>query len=185
MKALKESRNTPGGVTALELVIVLAILGILAGIAIPGILGGIYRTGVDGASRRLAEDIRLAQSNALTRGAQARLIAFDQNGTAQNPGLSAITDTTKRNMYRIELRSGPSVSWPALSDTPGNNSNILTVWNDLANDYRGVVVTAGNALIFNTQGFILNSAAALNITLQGSGGTRTVQTSVIGKATIQ
>jgi prepilin-type N-terminal cleavage/methylation domain-containing protein len=185
MKALEDSWNEPRGMTALELVTVLAILAILSGIAIPGILGGIHRTGVDGASRRLAEDIRLAQSNALTRGMQARLIAFDQTGTAQNPGLSAITDTTKRNMYRIELRSGPSVSWPALSDNPGNNSSVLTVWNDLGRDYRGVALTAGNALIFNTQGFLINSAAALDITLQGSGGTRTVQTSVIGKATIQ
>jgi prepilin-type N-terminal cleavage/methylation domain-containing protein len=185
MNPARNPLNKPRGVTVIELVMVVAIFGIMAAVAIPGVLGGIQRTGVDGASRRLAEDIRLAQSNALTRGMQTRLIAFDQTGTAQNPGSTAITDTTKKNMYRIELRSGPSASWPALSDISGGNANVLTLWNDLGNQYRGVAVSAGNALIFNSQGFLLNSAAALNITVQGSGGTRTVQTSVIGKATMQ
>lgn len=183
VKTRRMSWDKPKGVNIIELAIAVSIVGILAALAIPGIVGGIQRSGVDGASRRLAEDIRLAQSNAITRGAQTRVVAFDQNGVAQNSG--SPTDATKANMYRIELRAGASAAWPALSDTPGSNVNVLTTWNDIGGQYRGVAVTTGNTLLFNSQGFLTNSAVPLNIVVQGSGGTKTVQTSVIGKATIQ
>ncbi len=173
---------TPRGFNIIELATVVAIVAVLAAIAVPGILGGVMRAGVDGASRQLAEDIRLAQSNALTRGAQARIVVFDQGGTAPNSGYAS--DSTKDNMYRIEVRLGPSASWPALADTPGTNSNVLTLWNNLARQYQNVRVTTANTVTFNSQGFP-SSASAINIVLQGDVGTKTVQTSTIGKATIQ
>lgn len=167
----------------IELAINLSIVGILAAIAIPGILGSIQRTGVDGASRRLAEDIRVAQSTAITRGAQTRLLIFDRAGLVPEP--TNLSETTKANMYRIEIRNGPSASWPAIGDNPATNPNVLTVWNDLGFQYRGIAVTAGNAVVFNSQGFLGTSAMPLDIIVQGSGGTRTIRTSVIGKATVQ
>ncbi len=176
-------RTRSAGVTLTDLATVISIVGTLSAIGMPGILGGINRAGVDSASIRLTEDIRLAQSTALTRGAQARLIIFDQTGAVPAP--TNITDTTKANMYRIELRTGDSAPWPAISDNPGNNPNVLTVWNDLGTQYRGTAVTTGNAVVFNSQGFLGNSVVPLNIVVSGAGGTRTVQTSVIGKATIQ
>jgi type II secretory pathway pseudopilin PulG len=183
MKKMCKFRNRAAGMTLVELVTGIIILGVLAAIGIPGILGSIQRTGVDGASRRLTEDIRRAQSNALTRGVQARLIVFDQTGVVPTTP-TAINDTTKANMYRIEIRSGASASWPALTDTPGSNSNVLTVWNDLGAQYHGVAVTTGNAVIFNSLGGLLNATLPASIVVQGSGGTRSVQTNVIGKATI-
>lgn len=185
MKRIGNSRGKPQGFTVMELATVVSILGILAMIAIPGMLGAIQRSGVDGASRRLAGDIRYAQSSALARGAQTRLIAFNQSGTAANPGASPLSDAAKANRYRIELRSGASAPWPALTDMPGTNGNVLTVWHDLAGEYRGVAVASGNALVFNSQGFLANSAAPLAIALQGPGGARTIQTSAIGKVAIQ
>jgi type II secretory pathway pseudopilin PulG len=170
--------------TLVELITVVMMLGILATIGLPGIIGGIQRTGVDGASRQLTQDIRLAQSTAITRGAQARLIIFDQTGVVPTTPTN-LTDATKANQYRIEMRSSVSAPWPAITDYPGANSNVVTAWNDLGSQYKGIAVTSGNALVFNSQGFLSNSATALNIVLAGSGGIRTVQTSVIGKATIQ
>lgn len=173
------------GYTLIELIIVVAITALISGFALPGIIGGIQRRGVDGAARRLTEDVRLAQSTALTRGAQARLIVFNQGGVAPNPGLGDVTDATKANMYRIEVRNSPSASWPALTAYPGANSNVLTAWYPLSSDYTGVSVTTGNTLVFNSQGFLANSTSPLNVVLQGSTGAKTVVTSVIGKATIQ
>ena len=168
--------------TLVEFLTAIVILGILCAIAVPGILGSIHRTGVDGASRRLTEDIRLAQSNAITKGAQARLIVFDQSGAVPDPG--NLNDSTKANKYRIELRTGPSALWPSVNDNPSTNPNVLTIWQDIGNEYRGVSVTTGSALLFNSQGFLVNTSAPVNTVLQGPGGTKTVQTTAIGKATV-
>ena len=173
------------GYTLIELVIVVAIMTVISGFALPGVLGGIQRRGVDGAARRLAEDVRMAQSTALTRGVQARLIVFNQSGVAPNPGSSDTTDTTKANMYRVETRNSPSAAWPALTAYPGTGSNVLTVWFPLNSDYKGVSVATGNTLVFNSQGFLANSTSPLNIVLQSTAGSKTVITNVIGKATIQ
>jgi prepilin-type N-terminal cleavage/methylation domain-containing protein len=173
------------GLTLIELIITVSILGIMAFVAMPGILGGIQRAGVNGASRQLTEDIRLTMSNALTRGVQARLVLFDQTGQAlnPNPGGTTLNDVTKANKYRIEVRTSPSASWPAVSDTLGGNTNVLTEWKDIAQDYRGVRVTTGNTVQFNSNGF-LTVTANQDVAVQGSGGTKTVRTSPIGKATI-
>ncbi len=179
----RQTGSEPPGFNIVEVLIALSIIGILAGVAIPGILGGIQRTGVDGASRQLADDIRLAQASAITRGVQSRLVAFDQTGVAPFPTGTALSDSAHKNLYRIEIRSGPSAAWPTLADSPGTNGNVLTTWNDLGQFKVGV--TNGNTLMFNSQGFLANSASTLDIVMLGSGGTRTVRTSVIGKATIQ
>jgi prepilin-type N-terminal cleavage/methylation domain-containing protein len=173
------------GMTLVEFVVTIGIIGVLAGVAIPGILGGIQRRGVDGASRRLTEDIRLAQSTALTRGVQARLVVFDETGTAPNlPATGNLSDSTKANKYRIETRTSATASWPSLTALPGPSSNVITEWNDIAANYRGVVVNTGNTVVFNSMGGLVNGSAP-SIVLVGTGGTRTIQTNLIGRATVQ
>jgi len=185
MKGTERAGKRSPGMTLVEFVVTIGIIGVLAGVAIPGILGSIQRRGVDGASRRLTEDIRLAQSTALTRGVQARLVVFDETGTAPNlPATGTLSDATKANKYRIEIRTSATAAWPGLSDLPGASSNVITEWNDIASNYRGVVVTTGNTVVFNSMGGLVNSSAP-SIVLEGTGGTRTVQTNLIGRATVQ
>jgi hypothetical protein len=97
---------------------------------------------------------------------------------------SNVTDATKASMYRIEMRISPNAPWPALTDDPSANINVLTPWNRLGADYKGVTITTGNTICFNSQGFLAYSASALSIAVQGLGGARTVQTNVTGKATL-
>ena len=183
MRLVSTPRKQACGMTLVELSIVLAIFAGLSSVAIPGIVGGIQRRGVDGASRRLAEDIRLAQSSAITRGMQVRLVAFDQTGTAPNSGLT--TDANRANQYRIEMRAGATASWPALTDTPATNANVLTPWKSIAGGFRGVNVIAGNTMAFNSQGFLSGTGSPnVTVTMQGPGGSKSVQTNSIGKATI-
>jgi len=185
MKVAERDWNLSPGMTLIEFVVTLGIIGVLAGVAIPGILGSIQRRGVDGASRRLTEDIRLAQSTALMRGVQARLVAFSDTGTAPNlPATGNLSDSTKANKYRIETRTSASAAWPSLSDLPGPSSNVATEWNDISSNYRGVRVTTGNTVVFNSMGGLVNGSAP-SIVIEGTGGTRTVQTNLIGRATIQ
>lgn len=175
------------GVTLIELLIVISILGTIMGIALPGILGGIARTGVDGAARQMTDAVRLAQAAAVGQGKQARLIVFSEAGVAPKGATAAadkcaspVTDTTKANKYRIELRDSAGANWPALTVTPGPNSNVLTIWYDLSKDYA-VTIANANTICFNSQGFLAYSASALPLTLSGRGGTKTVQTSMIGR----
>jgi prepilin-type N-terminal cleavage/methylation domain-containing protein len=184
-------RNDPPGFNVVELLIAMSIMGLIVGIGLPGIIGGIQRTGVDGAARRLAQDLRLAQAAALTRGVQARLIAFNQAGEAPRGATAAgdncstsVTDSTHANMYRIETRSSAGADWPPLTADTGGNSNVLTVWNKLGSDYKGVSITTGNTICFSSQGSLAYSTSTLSIVAQGPGGTKVVQTNVIGRSQI-
>jgi prepilin-type N-terminal cleavage/methylation domain-containing protein len=183
-KAVRRFGREPRGFNVIELITTVSIIAIVSAIGIPGIVGGVQRTGVDGAARRLADDIRLAQSSALMQGVQARLIVFNSSGVAANPGSTDITSTAHADMYRIETRSSATASWPLLTDYPGGSGNVTTVWYTLNADYKNVSIATGNTIIFNSQGFLTNPSF-LDVVLQGPGGTKTVRTSVIGKATIQ
>ncbi len=169
--------------TLLELIVVVAIAACLAAVALPGILGGIHRTGVDGASRRLADDIRLAQASALTRGMQARIVVFDETGVVPLSPVS-LNDPSLANRYRIEVRPSPAAAWPALTDTLGSNANVLTAWNNLAEQFQAVAVTTGNAVTFNSLGGLVNSTVPAGVVLRGTSGAKTVNTNAIGKVTI-
>lgn len=179
------------GVTAIELIIVVCILGTLAAVAMPGILGGIMRSGVDGSARRISEDLRLTQSTAISEGVQARLLVFNSSGQAHDHGGSPsgtmnITNTAMANKYRIERRTSPLGSWPAVTDNRGTNPNVLTEWNDIPLNYRGVTINFACTLVFNSQGFQITSATGLRtVRVTGPGGTKTVSISNIGRVSFQ
>lgn len=171
------------GVTLMELVVGMSISAILAGISMPNMVNVIQGYSADGAARQVMADLRYAQSQAISSGMQARLVIFDANGVATGSGYA--DDATKANKYRLEARPAGGV-WPAVSDTPATNANVLTPWQDLAQDYRQGV-TQANAVAFTSRGFLQNSTATLNIVLQTlpAGRGHTVATNPTGKVTIQ
>jgi len=139
------------GMTSVEFLISTVMLGILCATAVPGILGSTHHTGVNRASRRLTEDLRLAQSNGITRGAQTGFIVFDQSGVVPDPG--NFNDPIKANKYRIELQTARAASWPSLINHPSTDPKVVTVWKDTDSEYRGVCMTTGSPLVFNPRGF--------------------------------
>ncbi len=182
MPAVRNGPSEPKGITLVDFPIDVAILGILSAVAIPGILGSIYGMGVNGASQRVTEDIRLARSSAVMGGGQTRLIVLDQSGTVPDP--DNFHDPTRANKYGIELRTGPSASWLSLNDHRSINSHVVTVWQNLENQYRGVSVITASDLVFNSQGRPMNCSAPGYTIWQGLGPTKTAQPTAIGKATV-
>lgn len=181
----------PRGLTTIELVIVVSILGVMSAVAMPGIIGSILRTGADGAARQVADDLRLTQNTAISEGVQTRLLIFTNSGQAHDhggtsSGTLSLTNSAYKNKYRIERRTSALASWPAVTDTRGTNVNVLTEWKDLVQEFRNVSVDYACTLVFNSQGFQVTSATGLrSIRVVGQGVTRYLYVSSIGKVTLQ
>ena len=169
------------GFTLMELAMGMAISGILVAVSMPAMLDTIQRYRAHAAPRQVMADLRFAQSQAIARGLQARLVIFDAAGQATGAGYA---DATKANRYRLEARPTGG-AWPALADTMATNGNVLSEWLDLATDYRQTV-TQANAVAFTSRGSLQNSAASLDIVLQTtpSGAARTVRTHPSGQVEI-
>ncbi len=72
------------GFSILELVLVLGILAVIAGITFPLVEGAIQRSQANGAGEVLAGAIRDARMRAIATGWQYRLVASDSGGTVPN-----------------------------------------------------------------------------------------------------
>ena len=62
------SRHTRSGFTLVEAMIVLAIIGVLAGLAAPALLATLPNLRVNGASRQILADLRMARTQAVEKG---------------------------------------------------------------------------------------------------------------------
>lgn len=81
--------NFQAGFTLIELVLVLAISVILAAIAAPRYSASLSRYRADGAARRLAADLVLAQATAKATSASCTVAFFNQPNGYQIQGLTA------------------------------------------------------------------------------------------------
>ena len=72
---MRSIHTAPKGVTLLELLTVVLLLGILAVLAIPALTAGLQRQAVKTAALRLWNDLRLARSTALKTGLPVTLCA--------------------------------------------------------------------------------------------------------------
>ena len=115
-----------GGFTALELVVVVAILGILAAIGMPALLGTLERYRVEAGASELAGALRRAQALALSQG------GFFRVHLGSDPAVG------RPNSYRIERNSG--AGWPTPADTLATSPFVVTEWVDLARQYPSLTV---------------------------------------------
>ena len=173
MKRSSSHFNSSKGITAVELLIAVAILAVLGGAAMPSFLNLLQQYRFNAAARQIATDVRLAQSLAVSRGLRFRLIAFDR------------TDGTRPNSYRLE-GSNTGTAWPAVIDTPATNPLVYNDWINLAAQYSGVAITATDQTIyFDPRGTRVNGAGgdASVVTLSNGTGTMSIQVSSVGRVT--
>ena len=161
------------GYTLLELSVVASITMVMAGVSLPAMATMTARYRADAAPRQLMGDLRFAQSQAISRGMEARVVIYTATGVATGSGNA--NTAAWANRYRVEARPTGG-AWPAATATMATNGNVLSEWLDLGRDYNQSVTTA-NAVVFTSRGSLQNSPTSLNIVMStGGGSTRTVRT---------
>jgi prepilin-type N-terminal cleavage/methylation domain-containing protein len=93
------------GISLTELVVVLAIIGILSAIAVPRYAASLINYRLDAAARRIAADLALARSQAMTT-SRSQPVAFNvAAGTYQMAGV--LTLDRRGTDYSVALGSDP------------------------------------------------------------------------------
>ena len=106
-----------GGLSLLELVVVLAIIGTLTAIAIPRYAEADARYRAESASRRIVADLALAQAKAYTTG-QAVTVSFNVGADMLTvPGMSALEKSSLD--YTVRFAEAPYRAHLLLADFDG------------------------------------------------------------------
>jgi len=153
-----------------EMVVAVAVTGILAGASVPAFLGLIQSSRLDGAARQLVSDLRAAQSQAVALDELYRLHSGD-DPLVNQPG-----------QYRLELSADGGATWTG-----------VTPWSALADAFPGARLTgitdsAGSPATVYEVRFTARGACAnpgpvvypLQIAVSGPTGSRTIQVRQLG-----
>lgn len=172
------------GFTALELIIVVVFVVVLAAVGFPTLLGTIQRYRTRAGADQVTGELRRIQSLAMTTGSRHRLFI------RACPGV-----TVACKEYRRE-REAAGPAWPASSDSTSSNANVLTEWVDIERAYGGVLLTslkdAGGTdrteIIFDSRGASVNAGVTYPLTItvaHTSGAQRTIQIKSAGGVKMQ
>ncbi|EKD50763.1 MAG: hypothetical protein ACD_62C00432G0002 [uncultured bacterium] len=152
-------RNNPHGFTLIELVLVIALMGILGYTAIPAITST-QTFGLDNASRKLEADLRYAQNTAMT--------------TGEPHGFRTITDGTTSDYEIYEVVSNQPINSPY---------DRLPMIEDFTESYKGISFKDDNSydIRFDAQGNPTFIVGGQNIILRNPGNeTKTISINNIG-----
>ncbi len=187
MKAWNRQIGTKG-FSLIELLMAIAIAGILIGVGLPSFLGLIQRSSINAGTRQVLYEIRAVQNLAVTRGST---FGFHWGGDPAIVG-------PQPSQYRIERNlTGNCVDWPLPGDSKATpNPDVITDWFDLAGEYPGIVVqsvrdnvgTDLGGVMFNSRGASVNTCAVVTFPVtvtvaDNSGVTRTITIQRAGRAT--
>lgn len=150
------------GYSLVEMVVVVAVMGVLAAAAIPSFGEWIQDTKTRTVAETMQNGIRLAQSEAVKRGRQVEFFLTDAA-----PGLNAAASTTGRN-WGIQTRALASASAEAYIQGAA-----------LKGDASHVLVTSSSArLVFNSIGRLADPLTPVTLQVTNPKGNRAMNVTV-------
>ncbi|MEE8400188.1 MAG: GspH/FimT family pseudopilin [Desulfobacterales bacterium] len=145
-------RDTQTGFTILELIVSVAILGILAGIAIPNYLTYIPKARLNGAARMVLVDLMAARMKAVKTNRKTQIVFIDDhqyrmnddadgNNTVDNPEGDATLRDIQSAYYDVTLSwTAGTVSFSSRGTTSGAGTTV-TVTNPSGAKNISVAIT--------------------------------------------
>ena len=113
------TRSAGSAFTLLELLIVLAIMGLLAAITLPAMKGMRQTNAVAAANRQLLDDLGAARQRAIKDGTVVMVLFLPPANNADANKFSALSDEQKKILLRGQLTSYAMLAERAAGDQPG------------------------------------------------------------------
>ena len=141
------------GFTLNEVLLAMAIGGLVLAISVPAMTEVLRRTRLNSATRQLVNDVRETRARAVMSGWEYRLVGYADGAV------------NRSNQYRVIGRSSTEVAWPA--ENSGNLSTATQIaepWIDLGIDYADVILTPNNVEVDDRFEITFNSQGAATMT---------------------
>lgn len=163
-------RRGQGGFNTLELLLTVALAGILVAVTVPAATKSLRTYNRNGAARQALADIRRAQSMAVARG---DVFAWQWGS---DTGVSLPAD-----QYRIARDTSGSCGFPSVG-TPEDGINVIDSWRQLSVEYGGMTIQSIRdstnkslgVVMFNALGTSVNTCTSVSfpvtVTLADSDG---------------